>query len=234
MEARQRVRRAAAGCSSPAKVSIATQANVYSAISVILTRLSAGRRRLDWQMWFAALGSPQRNAWFLNLIQKLLDGCFVVQDLVGDSSLLSDRKIVKIRAKLYHYDFTRLDTEWNRAIPGTIMTNTTSILRPEQYWYREASRMYLGEIGNESHIALEKQLLSHGYTRECHYGTEQHCAERLILCSLAFTIRKYNLYLIPVFLLMGSLLYAGARKGGRRARVLSGKPYSVSKEKKKQ
>ena len=28
--------------------------------------------RLDWQMWFAALGSYQHNPWFLNLVYRLL------------------------------------------------------------------------------------------------------------------------------------------------------------------
>ena len=110
-------------------------------------------------MWFAALGNPQSNLWFLNLILKLLDDCSPVKLLLGDSKLLRDRKLVKIRAKLYHYDFTRLDTEWSRAIPGVKLTNTTSILqRPDQYWYREFSRMYMGEVGNERRGALEKQL----------------------------------------------------------------------------
>jgi len=28
--------------------------------------------RLDWQMWFAALGSYQHNPWFLNLVYRLM------------------------------------------------------------------------------------------------------------------------------------------------------------------
>ena len=40
--------------------------------------------RLDWQMWFAALGSYQHNPWFLNLAYRLLQSecwvnCVVVQ-----------------------------------------------------------------------------------------------------------------------------------------------------------
>ena len=30
--------------------------------------------RLDWQMWFAALGSYQNNPWFVHLAYKLLLG----------------------------------------------------------------------------------------------------------------------------------------------------------------
>jgi hypothetical protein len=28
--------------------------------------------RLDWQMWFAALGSYQHNPWFISLVYRLL------------------------------------------------------------------------------------------------------------------------------------------------------------------
>merc|ERR1719336_3200893 len=30
--------------------------------------------RLDWQMWFAALGNYQHNPWLLHLMYKILDG----------------------------------------------------------------------------------------------------------------------------------------------------------------
>ena len=30
--------------------------------------------RLDWQMWFAALGAPQQNPWFGGLVVRLLQG----------------------------------------------------------------------------------------------------------------------------------------------------------------
>ena len=30
--------------------------------------------RLDWQMWFAALGTYQQNRWFANLMIRLLQG----------------------------------------------------------------------------------------------------------------------------------------------------------------
>ena len=30
--------------------------------------------RLDWQMWFAALGSYQNNPWFVNFVFRLLQG----------------------------------------------------------------------------------------------------------------------------------------------------------------
>ena len=30
--------------------------------------------RLDWQLWFAALGSPRQNPWFTRLLLRLLEG----------------------------------------------------------------------------------------------------------------------------------------------------------------
>lgn len=30
--------------------------------------------RLDWQMWFAALGNYEHNPWFVSFIYRLLDG----------------------------------------------------------------------------------------------------------------------------------------------------------------
>ena len=32
--------------------------------------------RLDWQMWFAALGNYERNPWFISLLQRILDSKF--------------------------------------------------------------------------------------------------------------------------------------------------------------
>ncbi len=36
--------------------------------------LAPHQPRLDWQMWFAALGSYQHNPWFLNLVYRILQG----------------------------------------------------------------------------------------------------------------------------------------------------------------
>ena len=38
--------------------------------------------RLDWQMWFAALGSYQNNVWFISLVDKLLENCESVVSLM--------------------------------------------------------------------------------------------------------------------------------------------------------
>ncbi|XP_048727876.2 lipase maturation factor 2-like isoform X1 [Ostrea edulis] len=61
--------------------------------------------RLDWQMWFAALGSYQHNTWFVHLIYRLMTGQREVLDLIQHNPF-PDKPPRFIRAKLYHYHFT--------------------------------------------------------------------------------------------------------------------------------
>ena len=77
--------------------------------------------RLDWQMWFAALGSYQQNPWLISLMNKLLDNCESVVGLLdeGGSSNLKGMKM--IRAVKYDYDFTRVRNSWNAKIPSVVM-----------------------------------------------------------------------------------------------------------------
>jgi len=62
--------------------------------------------RLDWQMWFAALGSYQQNPWFVSLIQRLLEGEGDVLRLLDSNTPFRDKPPQFIRAKLYKYTFT--------------------------------------------------------------------------------------------------------------------------------
>lgn len=76
--------------------------------------------RLDWQMWFAALGTLQQNRWVLNLAEKILRGhpavigCFAHNPFPGEPPR-------HIRAVLYDYQFTDAATRretgrwWTRA-----------------------------------------------------------------------------------------------------------------------
>jgi len=61
--------------------------------------------RLDWQMWFAALGTYQHNPWFLNLCYRLLNNEPWVLGLMGKNPF-PDKPPKYIRATLYHYHFT--------------------------------------------------------------------------------------------------------------------------------
>jgi hypothetical protein len=61
--------------------------------------------RLDWQMWFAALGSPRENPWFGGLIIRLLEGSREVTRLFADNPF-PNQPPRYVRAILYRYRFT--------------------------------------------------------------------------------------------------------------------------------
>ncbi len=61
--------------------------------------------RLDWQMWFAALGYFANNLWFKSLLTRLLEGSPPVLALLGKNPFPGGPPKY-IRAVLYHYRFT--------------------------------------------------------------------------------------------------------------------------------
>jgi lipase maturation factor 1 len=78
--------------------------------------------RLDWQMWFAALGSYQSNDWVGGLMYRLLTGEPSVYRLLDRPPF--DRPPHYMRAVLYEYDFTtpaertRTGAVWQRQFRG--------------------------------------------------------------------------------------------------------------------
>ncbi len=64
--------------------------------------------RLDWQMWFAALESPQQNPWFAGLIVRLLQGSQDVNRLLAHNPS-PDKPPRYIRAMFYRYRFTTVN-----------------------------------------------------------------------------------------------------------------------------
>ena len=65
--------------------------------------------RLDWQIWFAALGSYEYNPWFVHLVFRLLQGQQDVLDLLAKNPF-PDRPPTYVRAWLYKYHYTKLPT----------------------------------------------------------------------------------------------------------------------------
>jgi lipase maturation factor 1 len=61
--------------------------------------------RLDWQMWFAALGDYRQNPWFVNFCDRLLQGSPEVLALL-DKNPFPDHPPRQVRASLYDYRFT--------------------------------------------------------------------------------------------------------------------------------
>jgi Lipase maturation factor len=80
--------------------------------------------RLDWLMWFAAMGSYRRCPWFVHLVAKLLQGDKPVLSLLKDNPF-PDHPPRYIRASLYHYRFSspalkrKTGQWWVRELVGT-------------------------------------------------------------------------------------------------------------------
>jgi predicted DCC family thiol-disulfide oxidoreductase YuxK len=85
--------------------------------------------RLDWQMWFAALESPERNPWFAGLIVRLLQGSPDVTRLLAHNPF-PDKPPHFVRAMFYRYRFT---TNEERRQTGA-------------WWKRQELREYLPTI----------------------------------------------------------------------------------------
>jgi lipase maturation factor 1 len=61
--------------------------------------------RLDWQMWFAALGNVQQNPWFWNFCERLLQSSPEVLALL-EKNPFPHKPPRYIRAEFYNYHFT--------------------------------------------------------------------------------------------------------------------------------
>ncbi len=78
--------------------------------------------RLDWQMWFAALGDYQNNSWVGGLLYRILTGEPSVNRLLERSPF--ERPPHYMRALIYQYDFTsasersKTGAVWQRQLRG--------------------------------------------------------------------------------------------------------------------
>ncbi|TMG96609.1 MAG: DUF393 domain-containing protein [Betaproteobacteria bacterium] len=91
--------------------------------------------RLDWQMWFAALGDRTDNPWFESLMRRLLEGSPPVLALF-EADPFPDRPPKYVRALLYDYRFADSST---RAATG-------------QWWVRQLAGLYFPQVS----LALSK------------------------------------------------------------------------------
>ncbi|XP_011501020.1 PREDICTED: lipase maturation factor 2-like [Ceratosolen solmsi marchali] len=70
--------------------------------------------RLDWQMWFAALGNYSQNPWLMSFAYRLLYGQSEVLNLMNNlENPFRDNPPKYIRASLYHYHFTPSNKKGN-------------------------------------------------------------------------------------------------------------------------
>jgi hypothetical protein len=89
--------------------------------------------RLDWQMWFAALGDYRRNPWFVSFLERLLRNQPAVTRLLAHNPF-PDNPPRYVRARLYDYRFA--DWAEHRA---------TGV-----WWKREERRDYLPAVSLEN------------------------------------------------------------------------------------
>jgi hypothetical protein len=80
----------------------------YLALPVALDKrpvqIAPYQPRIDWQMWFAAMGTPDQYPWTLHLIWKLLHNDPGALSLMGPNPF-ADKPPRYIRATLYRYQF---------------------------------------------------------------------------------------------------------------------------------
>jgi hypothetical protein len=88
--------------------------------------------RLDWQMWFAALGSPAEHAWFFSFCARLFEGNTEVTGLLGKNPF-RDAPPRYLRAVLYEYRFA---TAAERRATGA-------------WWAREEKGLYAPVLSRE-------------------------------------------------------------------------------------
>ena len=89
--------------------------------------------RLDWLMWFAAMGSYQRHPWFVHFMAKLLEGDRPVLSLLR-SNPFPDRAPHYIRALRYEY---KLSSSEIKSKTG-------------QWWIREPAGSYFPAVSLQS------------------------------------------------------------------------------------
>ncbi|WP_240743356.1 lipase maturation factor family protein [Ilyomonas limi] len=83
---------------------------IYKGLPVLLDKrppqIAPYQLRLDWQMWFAAMGSPEGYPWTYNLAWKLLHNDANVISLFANNPF-PDKPPRYVRAVLYRYQFAK-------------------------------------------------------------------------------------------------------------------------------
>ncbi len=77
--------------------------------------------RLDWQMWFAALGPGRQQHWLLPLSRHLLEGTPEVLDLLGHDPFPGDPpRLLRLRTYRYRFAPPGADAWWEREATGVL------------------------------------------------------------------------------------------------------------------
>jgi len=112
--------------------------------------------RLDWQMWFAALGDYHNNAWILRFMARVLEGSPEVLKVMRHNPF-PDASPRYLRAMLYQYQFT---TPTERNSTGN-------------WWHREPKGEYVPPVSLHSLSEMkEPSFRSHILGLETRYATD--------------------------------------------------------------
>ncbi|CAH3106819.1 unnamed protein product [Pocillopora meandrina] len=114
--------------------------------------------RLDWQIWFAALGSYEYNPWFVHLVYRLLQGQQDVLDLLAKNPF-PRKPPTYIRARHYKYHYTELPK--NISSVSDILHNNRLV---KHWWWRDSPREYL-PILTVNEPTLINWLNQYGYAK---------------------------------------------------------------------
>ena len=81
----------------------------------VLICVAPHQPRLDWQMWFASLGTYDHKPWFLSLLHKLIKGNSQVLGLLADGHF-EHQPPQFIKVDLFRYHFTENTTSFWKAL----------------------------------------------------------------------------------------------------------------------
>eukprot|EP00045_Choanoeca_perplexa_P014044 m.163167 g.163167 ORF g.163167 m.163167 type:complete len:762 (+) comp16546_c0_seq19:1160-3445(+) len=130
--------------------------------------------RLDWQMWFAALGSIKHNTWLQSLAVRLLQGKQDVLDLLAadqNSRIQVPPQYVRIRSWKYHFTTNSSKDWWQRTVDDGLYLNPISLKTHQQA------------------VTGLLNYLSGAETQAAHLFKDVDCTNQW-LCSFLSTVRR--------------------------------------------
>lgn len=151
--------------------------------------------RLDWQMWFAALGHYQHNPWLISLLYRILENKAEVLDLLDPSYRLKNEKPKAARILLYHYHFTEF---------GLVLANIQSYEmtnKMRNWWWREFKDDYLPAVDL---VDLKPIMIQMGYL-DSNGKDHNDVVKNQDLAKVLLQLRTW-VQVVPHHLLVQSLL----------------------------